>query len=323
MCKTRISFLLILASVMIAATSISLAYVPSIEVNTALVHTGPFAEIIRLVGTVSYSREQLCAFPIAGKVAQVYVKPGQSVKKGDLLFRLETSEVENTMALLSSGQENWRQFGVENFDAALPPVSINQLYEIQQLRQQMLAQIAGSQIRAEIDGIVDAIFINEKQMINASVFAARIVGSEKMIKVAEQSLKLQKNAPVLISYKGQELGTAYYVEDEVVEENMMQIRNLKFVSYDNCLDEIDIHETLELSLLEGECSETALIPLEAVTYENRIWLVEDNHARSVEIDVSRHNEFYVAAEEEWRGKRVILFPDLYELSEGCLVREKH
>ena len=320
MCKTRVSFLLILISVMILSVSVSLAYVPSLEVKTVLIESGPFAEVTRLVGNVVYSDEQLCFFPFAGKVAQIYVTPGQNVKKGDLLFRLDTTDAEKALSLLAR-QENLQQSSIGDFQVAASSFALMQVYEVQQLRQNLLRQIAGAQLRAEIDGIVEEIYIRQGQMIESSGPAGRIVGLDRQIQVVNQSLKVQKDTPALIYYDKQSTGTAYFVEDEITIENMTQIRNLKFAPADQCLDGMDPHQKVELALLDGDYSEATLIPLEAVDIENQIWVVENGRARAVEIDISRRNESYIAAEEKWRGKRVILLPEKYDLSNGCLVSE--
>lgn len=322
MCKTRVSFLLILTSVIILSVSVASAYVPSIEVETVLIESGPFAEVTRLVGSVVYSDEQLCFFPFAGKIAQICVTPGQQVKKGDLLFRLDTTDAERALAVLA-GQEYLQQSLMKDVQAAFSSFALTQLYDAQQLRQKLLGQIAGAQLRAEIDGIVEEIYFRQGQMIDTTGPVGRIVSSDRQIRVVNQSLKVQKDTPALIYYDKQNKGTAYFVKDEIAFENMTQIRNLTFAPADPCLIGLDPQEKVELALMDGEYSETTLIPLEAVGIDNQIWIVENDRARAVEIDISRRNESYIAAEEKWQGKRVILLPEMYDLSNGCLVREKN
>lgn len=320
MSKTWVSILMLFTSALIAVSALSAAYIPPVEVETVLIKTGNFADVIRLVGTIDYSDEQLCVIPFSGKVAQVYVEIGQKVKKGDLLFRLDTTEVEVMLAAFTKQKNEWNVL-VQRSETVPSSIGLMQLQEAQQLHQNLIKQIACAQIRANMDGRVEQISIGEGEYLSASGVAGRIVSSEKKVRVADRSLSVQKSAPALISHKGQQIGTVRYVRDEVFHENMIQNRELIFEADDNCLELMDGGERVNITLLNGNCSEEVIVPLEAIGTDNRIWFVENEQAWSAEIDISRRNELYVAVNPKWKEKHVILYPDLYHLSEGCMVRE--
>ena len=73
---------------------------PKALVKTALVTRGDIEETIRFNGKSVYLRKNFIASPIGGYLTKVLVQPGDMVKKGDILFEVQTKE---NKALSESG----------------------------------------------------------------------------------------------------------------------------------------------------------------------------------------------------------------------------
>ena len=80
-------------------------------------------------------------------------------------------------------------------------------------------------------------------------------------------------------------------------------------------------ERVAVSLLRGSLNGVALVPLAAVSSRGEIWVVEDGKAAPVKLETEIYNEAYAAGPAELAGRRVILLPDRYELTEGCRIKE--
>jgi len=63
--------------------------------------------------------ETAVPFPSSGKVAQVYASVGQSVKKGDVLFKLDTTTLNNSIAQMQFLLESAGISTLENFNQTL------------------------------------------------------------------------------------------------------------------------------------------------------------------------------------------------------------
>ena len=322
MSKSKVSFLLILVTAMLSGALAASVRTPSIQVHTVLIENGTFAEMKRLRGTIGYLEEQFCVVPFAGKVTQVCVEAGQKVQKGELIFRLDSSELEKELVTLCKQEEKLKG-ALRTDNISTLAVSSMQNADLQQLRKSLLAQLEGTQLRSDLEGTVEEIFVREGENVQVATVAGRIRGERKQIAVVDQQgLRMEKSTPALVSCDGEQLGIAYFAGSEVMSGNVLPGRQLSFLFDEERLNQLEEGQTVELTLLDGGDFPAALIPLAAISTDNRVWIVEDDCARSVEIDISKRNESFVAAGDEWSGKRVILLPDLYALSEGCVIEEK-
>lgn len=71
---------------------------PDAEREEATVQTGTLVAVVYATGTILPERETSLAFEGTGRVAEVLVEEGQSVRKGDVLAHLETSDLEFAVA---------------------------------------------------------------------------------------------------------------------------------------------------------------------------------------------------------------------------------
>jgi len=317
MSKARISLLLILVSVMIASVLLSIPYSPAVPVRTARVETGAFAETYLLSGTVGYDQEQILFTPLEGVVDRIHVFVGRSVQKGDLIFRLDTSHAEAMLAELTAMNFQYETM-VRKLDPSMQMLAQMQNDEKREARQRLLTQIEGSQIRSEMNGTVDRLFLREGQLVNAASAVGRIRSNQKCVWVAADGQKtLSEGTAAVIRKNGVCVGTAVYSEESAATDRF------SFIPVDDCLLEMNEGERVTVEVLEKAASHRALLPLAAVSSENEVWIVEDGRIQPVEIDVSERNDSYVALPDEWNGKTVVLLPDSYDLTPGCAVKEQN
>lgn len=322
MSKAKISLLLILVSVMISAVLLSLPYVPAVRVHTVEIGMGMFAESFQLAGVVGYDQEQILFSPIEGRVDQIYVSPGQNICRGDMIFRLDTSQAEKAIADLTAMNVQYEAFRQKQDSSVLSLVQM-QNYEIAQTKQKLLMQIESSQIRSELDGMVGEVFLQEGQYVNASMAVGRIRSDHKCVWVTGEGRKrIQTGTAAVLKQNGVSLGTAVFDGYQAIPELSQTSVKMKFAPVDNCIQEMDEGERIAVEVLEKATLQSALIPLAAVSSKNEVWIVENGHVWPVEIDISERNEYYVSLPEEWSGKTVVLLPDSCALTPGCVVKEQ-
>jgi HlyD family secretion protein len=68
------------------------------EREEATVRAGTLVAVVHATGTILPEKETSLAFEGAGRVAEVLVEEGKSIRKGDVLARLETTDLEFTVA---------------------------------------------------------------------------------------------------------------------------------------------------------------------------------------------------------------------------------
>ncbi|PTY07864.1 efflux transporter periplasmic adaptor subunit [Opitutaceae bacterium EW11] len=172
---------------------------PPLQVSAITIQPQVFAERISATGTIRAEEAVDLQVEVSGKVVSINFREGNAVKKGDLLLKINDSELQASLAravyrkqivelkrdrlapLLKTG-------GVpqQDFDAVLNDFNVQQA-EIDLIE----AQIAKTEIRAPFDGVIGLRFISEGTFITATSNAPTRIASLQAIK----NLKIDFSVP--------------------------------------------------------------------------------------------------------------------------------
>lgn len=309
---------MILTSVMVTTALLASPYSPAVQVQTIQIEQGLFAESVRMSGIVGYAEEQICLSPFEGQIEQICVSNGQKVKKGDLILRIDTSQAEYTLKGLLAKQYQYERLTQKSGEAFFL-VGSTKKFEAEQQKEILLKQIQAGQIRSEIDGKIDEIYLSKGQYVRSNSPLVRIHNEQKCVWTS--GVELEVGASAVISQNGADLGTAVFAAYDAVDLTQ-RTKQMKFIPVENSLQLVEEGEHVTAEVLKKDCSLEALVPLGTIGSENKIWIVENGQAWPVRIDVSRQNDHYVALSDEWIGKKAIFLPDSYALTPGCKVKER-
>jgi RND family efflux transporter MFP subunit len=195
---TRVSFALVLGAPLLAAACTD-APTPPTEirpVRTVVVDPKPVADDRRAVGEVRPRYESDLGFRVSGKVVARVVDVGASVKKGDLLARLDDQDYRNKLksaeadlvsaqaALVEAqaSEARYRQLlagGVTtraNYDSALKNLRSAEAKVDSAKASLDLAkdQLAYTELRADFDGIVTNASVEPGQVVNTGQMVVRL-----------------------------------------------------------------------------------------------------------------------------------------------------
>lgn len=175
------------------------AALPPLRVNAVTVKPQLFSETITTSGTLRAEEGVDLQVEISGKVVAINFQEGSSVKKGDLLLKINDSELQAALA-----RATYRKQIVELKEARLAPLLKNggvpqQDYDavlndlnVQKAEIDLInAQIAKSEVRAPFDGVIGLRFVSEGAFITATSNAATRIATLQSI----QNLKVDFNVP--------------------------------------------------------------------------------------------------------------------------------
>ncbi len=151
-------------------------------VSVAVVNPTSIEEKIFTTGTIMANEEVDLASEVSGKVIKISFNEGSKVKKGDLLVKINDSELQalllkTTYSKKLAEEKEFRQkkmlekeaISKEEYDVALS--ELNKLdAEIQQIK----AQIEKTEIRAPFDGVIGLRTVSEGSYINPSTTVATL-----------------------------------------------------------------------------------------------------------------------------------------------------
>lgn len=311
--RTKASLIMILATAATVTTLLLLPFTPKTPVHTALVQSGDWFDVMRLEGVVSYRRQQNCVNLYPGTVSGVYVRAGQQVRAGDLLFTLDTSAQESLLAQLTGSR--YALQGAEWLTA---------LGNASQSEWELRSQIEAGKIRALEDGFVRAVYVETGDRLTAAGLLGVVGSDEKCVTAVARTQDLQKTPPgtaAVLTLRGEEAAAVLEkVGAPAADEATMQVMQTLTLAADG-LTRASVGEKAGVQLLTDHRTNVALIPISAVDSQNQIWVVEEGKASPVVIDVSCRNEQYVACDVQMAGKRLVLQPEACALWNGCPVKE--
>ena len=172
---------------------------PALRVNAVTIKPEVFAETITVTGSLRAEEGVDLQVEVSGKVVSINFAEGSTVKKGDLLLKINDTELQAMLAraiyrkqivelkeqriapLLKNG-------GVpqQDYDAIVNDLNV-QKSEIDLIN----AQIAKTELRAPFDGIIGLRFVSEGTFITATSTAAARIATLQAIK----NLKIDFNIP--------------------------------------------------------------------------------------------------------------------------------
>ena len=313
MTRAKASLLAMLAAALSVAMMAGIPCAPRPVVHTAIIREGALVQSVLLSGVVRYRQEQPCVSPKDGRVEKVYAQAGMAVTKGDLLIQLDCKAEEEMLAACIQAK-NQRQLLGETAAA----FALESQLSLSQMEARARAGIAASRIRAENDGIVENVYIQEGDYVQQGTVLGWTRSSEKCVQALSTAARLSEvrtgAAAVLSTGETLRLQSIGAPSDE-------NAHLLEFVALEpEALEDRKPGESVTVELLCSSAANQALVPLGAVSAAQKIWFVENGRACSAQVDISERNEDFVAVPSEWVGKSVVLAPDETQLTEGCAVK---
>ena len=316
--RGKSSLLIILITALTVAALFALPYTPVRLVETAEVKRGDLLHTVLASGTVSYTSQQACVNLYPGVVRAVHVRMGEQVKAGQLLFSMDTSAQQNSLSALYQ-----MKYEAEQGQSAAAALLVQQRWQQVQTEAELLQQVQAAQIRAQMDGIVENVYVSEDSYTDALSLLGSVRSEGKCVTVSARMtdcLHLSAGDAAVLERSGRTLGAASVTSIRAPEESGMQQLTLVPANPEQ-LDGCAVGERITAELVTGCVENIVLIPLSAVDEQKGVWYVEDGRAMCAIIDAAERNAVFVAAGEEWLGRRVILYPRSTQLQPGCRVKE--
>ena len=171
-----------------------------------------FNHYIEVSGSVNPESEAFISAEISGMIEKIHVREGDHVKKGTLLFKLNSSVTESSISetqtqlkLAKALYEKQKSLWNDGIGSEVQYLQTKTNYEAARERLKTLqAQLAMSEIRAPFEGIVDQILVKEGELATPGRQLALLINLKKMkiyARVSEQYLnRIKGGDPVEVVF---------------------------------------------------------------------------------------------------------------------------
>jgi membrane fusion protein (multidrug efflux system) len=194
--KNRLKFIIIVLIILVVAVLIALPKLGSsggntnntaavnteLQVRAYIVAGEEIANNIQSSGTVLANEEVEIRSEVSGKITNIFLKEGTSVKKGDLLIKINDEELQAQLSRakyrlkLLEDQEYRKNvllekeaISQEDYD-----VSLNELNVIKAEVELINAQISKTEIRSPFDGVIGLKYVSEGSFVTPSTIIASL-----------------------------------------------------------------------------------------------------------------------------------------------------
>ena len=154
----------------------------SLSVKAHIIKAEKLANNVITSGTILSNEEVELKGEVAGKIINIYFKEGSSVKKGDLLVKINDAELQAQLTkakynlkLLEDREHRQRvllereAISQEDYD-----VSLNELNVVKADIELVKAQVAKTEIRAPFDGVIGLKNVSEGSFVNTETIIATL-----------------------------------------------------------------------------------------------------------------------------------------------------
>lgn len=268
-------------------------------VTTTTLRDTTFRHFIEVQGDVS-TRENIIIQPeYSGVLTAVFVKEGEQVRKGALIARIDDGGLSNQLAqaevqaeLAKTTFERQKRLWEQNIGSEIQYLQAKTNYEsAQNTVKQLRSQLNKTAIRAPFSGVIDQVFTEQGEMVNAGQSQLfRLVNLENMfVKAAVPESYLEEitlNTPVTVIISA--IGRAY-------EGSIRQVGN--FINPSNRTFQIEVSIPNKDRLIKPNL--IATVKLNDYTAENTLVIPESI------IQKNAAGESYIYVAEDFENKTAI------------------
>ncbi len=310
-------------------------------VKAGLPSTGSIRLTTGLTGTVEPSDVVHIYAKAAGDVTNVYIKAGDVVEPGQVLFEIDTEQVEtaknamdsaavslsearsnlNRMQILYSGGDLSEQ-EYEQYSNAVKSSELQ--YESAKLAYDR--QVQYSTVTAPIGGRIESCDIEVYDRVNQSQDLCVIAGQGDNVVSFYVTQRMKQNCRVGDQLEIQKNGTEY--EACISEINSIVDSDTGLFKVKAQLEntgEIAAGSTVKLSLVTEQAENAMLVPIDAVYYsggEAYVYLYQDGAAVMTQVEIGLEDEEYAQVVSGLSGQEMVVSTWSSNLYEGAKIRLK-
>jgi membrane fusion protein, multidrug efflux system len=251
----------------------------SLPVGVIIVTPQKFEETVRSTGTLQPNEEVVLQNEIAGKIEHIYFQEGKNIKKGQLLVKINDSELQaqlqRTRMELKLAEETEfrqrRQLEIKAISQEMYDQFLSRLNTLKAEKALIDAKIEKTEIRAPFDGMIGLRYVSSGGIISANTRIASLIDNRplKIEFAIPEKYSGQVGVGNKVVFKVQDSNKEYSAEIYALEPKIdPNTRTLTMRAlFENENQEIMPGSFAEVQLVVGKKDNSIMIPTEALIPE--------------------------------------------------------
>jgi membrane fusion protein (multidrug efflux system) len=308
---------------------------PAMRVNGVVVKPEKFSNSISVVGSIEANEQVQIRSQVSGIVNNIFFKEGSLVSKGQVLFKIDDSELRAQLVQAQTkqhlAQENERRAKLllqkEAISQEEYEVAQADLIALKAQTQLIQAQLAKTAVKAPFSGRIGLRSVSEGEYLSPATIVANLVNSNPVkitFSVPEKySNQVKVNTELSFSVSGSDkkfTAKVYAIEPRIdAATRTLQLRATAENTDGSLIPGSFVNIALPLTTLD----DAILIPTEAVIpVQNgkKVFISENGKAKEVKIETSARTEKQVLVSSGLKEGDTVLTTGVMSLKKGIPVK---
>ena len=293
------------------------------EVKTAEARLGDISSYIEYSGKLSADETVNISPAISGKISNLLVDEGSVVKQGDLLAKLDETQLTQAKTQFNNAEKNYKRMLELKKSGAIDGATFDEVetgYNLAKISLEFLVE--NTHILAPIDGVVTMVYKNQGENFDAMMdpFLIRMINLSKIkakIQVSDADInQIKQNQNVLLSVNNSDLEFTGKVTFVSPEADMMAGSFQVEITIQNKNNILRNNQFTRIKLLTATSHNAIIIPQQAVLDGDHLFIVQDGKAVRKDITLGLENEFEVEVKSGLLAGEVVVILGNIGLSDG-------
>ena len=274
------------------------------NVKTITARIGEINEYLKYSGKVEAEAVANASPSMSGKIEKLFVKEGDHVKVGDLLVKLDETQLEQTRIQFENAEKNYFRMQKLLESDAIDKKTFDEVeagYNVVKTSYEFM--LDNIEMKAPISGIVTYLYKKEGEKFDSMMdpFLIRIVNPNKFkakLQVSDKDInKLKKGQKAIITIDNSDeefYGLVSYISPEA---EMMSGTFPIEISINNDSNLLRHNQFARIALITQSSSNTIIIPQESVLKSSYVFVAASGIAEKREVTLGIGNEEEIEIEE--------------------------
>jgi len=300
------------------------------EVKIATARLGDISSYIEFSGKIEAEKTVNIAPSMSGRIDKLIVDVGSAVKKGDLLAKLNDTQLKQAKIHYDNMEKNYKRMQELQKTGAIDGATFDEVetgYKIAKSSYEFVLE--NTDVRAPINGVVTLIFKKEGENYDAMMdpMLLRMMNLDEVkakIQVSDVDInKIIKGQKVLLKVSSSDeefTGSVSFVSPEA--DMMSGTFNVE-IAANNKNNILKHNQFARIKVLIKTSENTIIVSQQAILDANHVFIVENDKAVKKYVTLGLENEYEIEITEGLQDGETVVIRGNIGLSEGDKVEVSH
>ena len=300
------------------------------EVKVATAKLGDISSYIEFSGKTEAEKTVNIAPSISGRIAKLIVDVGSVVKKGDLLAKLDDTQLKQTRTQYINMEKNYKRMQELQKTGAIDGATFDEVetgYKVAKSSYEFMLE--NTEIKAPIDGVITVTYKKEGEYYDAMMdpMLLRMMNLDKIkakIQVSDADIdKIKKGQKALLKVSSSDEEFTGRVSFVSPEADMMSGTFNVEIAVKNRDNILKHNQFARIKVLTETSENTIIVPQQAILDANHVFIIENNKVIKKYVTLGLENEYEIEIIEGLQDGETVIIRGNIGLSEGDKVEVSH